>query len=214
MTEDHKSQRTAIGTVYPDLRHIHITNKVSIPMSPFSICEFVNLEPQISTIVQFRHIDYGMEHCTLNHSVPPQSDSKPSVVEVWELDIAVEISRYMGDTWKTAAPRRRMLTTMHFPPNGDTYSFNCPSNEFSTFELACPLQSTTCQVDCWQDQRAEPITGDVKSRFRLLTTTDACPQGYTLYKPNRRPYIAIQVPRHDVCGIYLRANFTLRISPD
>lgn len=113
-----------------------------------------------------------MEHCTLNHSVLPQSDSKPSVVEVWELDIAVEISRYIGDTWKTAAPRRRMLTTLHFPPNGGTYSFNCPSNEFSTFELACPSQSTACQIDFWQDQRAEPITGDDRLRFHLLTTTD------------------------------------------
>lgn len=140
MTEDHKSQRTAIGTVYPDLRHIHITK-------------------EISTIVQFRHIDYGMERCTLNHSVPPHSDSKPSVVEVWELDIAVEISRYIGDTWKTAAPRRTLITTMVFPPNGDTYSFHCPSNEFSTFELACPSRSNGCQVDFWQDQRAQPIAG-------------------------------------------------------
>ena len=31
MSEDHKSRRTDIGTIYPDLRHIHVTNQVSIP---------------------------------------------------------------------------------------------------------------------------------------------------------------------------------------
>lgn len=218
MTEDHKSRRTAIGTVYPDLRHIYITNEVSIAKSLLSIWKLANLEPQVSTVVQFRHIDYGMEHCTLNHSIPPQSDSKPSVVEVWELDVAVEISRYIGDTWKTAAPRRKMLTTMHFPPNGDTYSFNCPSNEFSTFELACPSRSSACQVDFWQDQRADPITGDDRLRFHLLTIALMhARRDLSCTNPinARTSQSKFQdVKSYDIYGIYICAELTLRIALD
>ncbi|KJA22681.1 hypothetical protein HYPSUDRAFT_164321 [Hypholoma sublateritium FD-334 SS-4] len=147
MTEDDRGLVTHIGVVYPDDRHIYIS-------------------PKISTIVQFRHLDYGMENCSLIYTVPLLTSKfnpnaivlNSSIIDVWALDTVVEISRHIGDTWKYAPKRTKKLATLSMSNN--SYSFHCRSNEFSTFELSCSSSATSlCQVDFWQDQRATPIGG-------------------------------------------------------
>ncbi|PPQ80607.1 hypothetical protein CVT25_001569 [Psilocybe cyanescens] len=97
-----RSWRAAIGTVYPDARRIFVTEKTS-------------------TIVQFRHIDYGMEKCSVIYSIPsltatfnPSANVHAStIIDVWNLETVGEISRHIGDTWKYASPRKEKLGSIN-----------------------------------------------------------------------------------------------------
>uniref|UniRef100_A0A8H8CK02 Ubiquitin 3 binding protein But2 C-terminal domain-containing protein n=1 Tax=Psilocybe cubensis TaxID=181762 RepID=A0A8H8CK02_PSICU len=150
MSEDTtRSRKAKIGAVYPDARRIVITNETS-------------------TIVQFRHIDFGMENCSLSFSIPPLTTSfdpssiaqNGSVIDIWTLNMSHEISRYIGKSWKFAPLRGSRFGIIHLDHRGsDLVPFLCRSNHFSTFELACSPDSPECHVDFWQDQRAEPKAG-------------------------------------------------------
>lgn len=109
-----------------------------------------------------------MELCSLNSLVPPQDPTadvqRSSIIDVWALPTVGEISRHIHGSWKYAPPRGERVASISFQesesdPEFNLYSFRCPSNEFSTFELACASNSSGCHVDFWQDQRAQPIAG-------------------------------------------------------
>ncbi|KAF9524161.1 hypothetical protein CPB83DRAFT_861715 [Crepidotus variabilis] len=148
MSEDDRSKFTPVGKIYPNSRHISIT-------------------PAASTIIQFRHLDYRMERCSLMRNLPtrtkrfdPAISAEPiSVIDLWSLDTTTEISRHIGDSWKYAPKRLRVLTSFSFN-DSLTYDFDCLSNQFSTFELACsPLSSSICHIDFWQDHQLAPSGG-------------------------------------------------------
>ena len=125
---------------------------------------------QTSTVVQFRNMDFAMEHCVLHVEVPRPGDGfdpavrmapNPSRIEVWMLAMDTEMSRYIPGSMKNAPSRRRLLTVLEVsttkPSQSDT--FVCPSGQYTTLELACPTHSgSSCNVDFWQsksiDQRA------------------------------------------------------------
>ncbi|KAF8960216.1 hypothetical protein BDZ97DRAFT_1666087 [Flammula alnicola] len=152
MREDDRSWRSKLGTVYPDDRHIVISEKVS-------------------TIIQFRHIDYAMERCVLNVTIPQRTKKfdpfldivYPSTFDIWILDIVAEISRYTDTVWKFAPRRRKLFTTLTFSENDggglSSEEFHCPSNEFTTLEFACSPALPSCRVDFWQDRRTLPSAG-------------------------------------------------------
>lgn len=153
MKEDHRSWQSEIGKVYPYDRHILVTSK-------------------ISTILHFRHLDFGMESCTLNFTVPKyRANSKfdpainiqsPSRIDVWVLDSTGEISRYIKNTWRYAPRRRSKLTSLvFFDANASqtVVKYRCPFNQFTTLELACATDDPTCQVDFWQNFMSEPQEG-------------------------------------------------------
>ncbi|KAM5531783.1 hypothetical protein V8D89_014553 [Ganoderma adspersum] len=69
--EDVRDRPTAFGRVYPDDRHIVISHEVS-------------------TIIQFRNLDYGMERCALHFEVPSpfgRFDPMVNLMEYSQADI-------------------------------------------------------------------------------------------------------------------------------
>ncbi|KAF9045151.1 hypothetical protein BJ165DRAFT_1475696 [Panaeolus papilionaceus] len=109
-----------------------------------------------------------MENCVLTTTLPEKSGnfdpelriSPSSQLSIWLLDTKTEISRHIGDTWKFAPQRTKKLATISMDNlAGHTTQFKCPSNEFSTFELACSVTASDCSVSFWQDQRLRPAAG-------------------------------------------------------
>ncbi|TFK62941.1 hypothetical protein BDN72DRAFT_848194 [Pluteus cervinus] len=129
-------QKTRIGTISPNTRRTRVTNS-------------------ISTVFQFRIIDFGLNNCDLKLSFPPLDgfstkglDGNPSV-EVWALT-----------TNRAINPRQ--LNFANRPPRGNkvaniilknnltwTYSFPCTTDQVVTFEFAC---NGECDVEWWQDR--------------------------------------------------------------
>ncbi|KAI0649023.1 hypothetical protein C8Q79DRAFT_487874 [Trametes meyenii] len=152
MREDERGKDTIFGAVYPDDRHVLVSK-------------------QVSTVVQFRNLDYAMERCILNISLPvgnpdfnPDiSVSESSQVDVWILDNAAELAQDIRGTLGGAPSRRTLLATLPFPTSGGwrrSPEFHCPSGAFTTLELSCSIAyNTDCQVDFWQDRRAKPVGG-------------------------------------------------------
>ncbi|KAJ3571227.1 hypothetical protein NP233_g3892 [Leucocoprinus birnbaumii] len=143
MEEDSRMPRTNVGTIHTDDRHIYVT-------------------PEVSTIIQFRHMDYGMEKCSLYAILPDYVEEKEfigSSVDVWLLDSSTEFSRQTLPEWPVAPQRRRLLTSFTFSSSdGPVIEFDCPSYGLTTLELACS-SSMPCQVDFWQDKRRVPLGG-------------------------------------------------------
>lgn len=127
-------------------------------------------------MVQFRNLDYAMESCILNISLPvetarfhPDINLTPtSVISVWSLEDTGEWAQDIrGRAARTRAPARRTLVaTLPFPTSGSqqSKSFRCPSGAFTTLELVCSRTASTCSVDFWQDRRAKPAGGEFLQR--------------------------------------------------
>ncbi|KAF5360897.1 hypothetical protein D9756_004518 [Leucocoprinus leucothites] len=145
MREDYHMLHTNVGTIYTDDRHIYVT-------------------PEVSSVVQFRHLDYGMEKCSLNAIVPRYTaegkDSGGSSVDVWLIDFPMEISRQIYNSWPSAPKRSRLLASFNFTSSSNSvYEFDCRSNEFTTLEFSCSSSINPCHLDFWQDKRRFPIGG-------------------------------------------------------
>ncbi|THU92334.1 hypothetical protein K435DRAFT_820512 [Dendrothele bispora CBS 962.96] len=151
LPEDERSYSSREGYIYTDDRHVLIT-------------------PEISTIIQFRNQDYGMENCTLEPTIPSLGNSPVdldssvridhlSIVEIWMLDNTREISRYDPVSWKHAPLRKTLLASISVSGevwNEQKFHFRCPSNGFSTFEFACSKLSPNCHIDFWQRKSTPP----------------------------------------------------------
>ncbi|KAJ7107818.1 hypothetical protein C8R44DRAFT_533146, partial [Mycena epipterygia] len=135
---------TAFGMIYPELRHF----------------ELIYIIPQVSTVVQFRTIDFGMERCVATLEIPEvpvvyknfSSSAKPCPLEVWSLDSPDDIQpRTLS--WAARPRRTNLLTTMLVgqpPVLLQSPSFPCPSRTLFTFEIA---YST---ADCYLRFRQDP----------------------------------------------------------
>jgi len=148
MHEDYRQWKTQEGTIYSDDRHF-VTKATT------------------ATVLQFRHLDYAMERCILNVTVPVQTEpldaaenSRPaSILDVWVLDSSLELSPYA--LWDRAPTRRARFTSLEVSPGSGIASeeFPCPSGQFSTFEITCAPQTPDCYVDFWQNRRAPAVQG-------------------------------------------------------
>ncbi|KAI9066256.1 hypothetical protein FKP32DRAFT_1589764 [Trametes sanguinea] len=148
--EDERQKSTHFGVVYPDDRHILMTESTS-------------------TLVQFRNLDYAMERCILNLSLPIKSDQfdpalnvvDTSSIDIWMLEDSEELAFDLHGLVEKAPKRRELLATLQYSTTGSvqTQEFHCPSGAFTTLELACSSSDSTCHVDFWQDRRAKPTGG-------------------------------------------------------
>ncbi|KAI0347946.1 hypothetical protein BDW22DRAFT_1424185 [Trametopsis cervina] len=108
--------------------------------------------PSISTVAQFRVLDWGMENCTLEVALPGDSDefttityvSPQAEVDVWLLDPTDELESARL-SWSTKPARDKFLGTLAVGPgvNSSTSSFRCPTASYQTVEIAC----LNCTVD-------------------------------------------------------------------
>ncbi|KAJ7587158.1 hypothetical protein C8J56DRAFT_786960 [Mycena floridula] len=138
LKEDSRWYPSDVGEIYPDDRHFLVSE-------------------QISTVMQFRNLDYGMEKCHLNPTVPDANSTSfqssididlLSEIDVWMLDSSQEISK----ATRSSPPRRSHFAKIDFSAahNYKSIEFRCPSNSFTTFEFTCSSTVSNCHVEFWQ----------------------------------------------------------------
>ena len=160
--EEAREHYTTLGVVYPDDRHFIVTPSVSPPFLFLLQAFLQRVGPQITTIVQFRTLDYGMERCTLHASLPDKTDALdpattivyPSTLDIWRLNIDSEITQHRPESWKIAPKRKSLFGTFEFPQGEDWASddFHCLSLSYTTLEFTCSAKTPDCHVDFWQNR--------------------------------------------------------------
>lgn len=145
---------TEVGPVPPLTRHLLVTPEVSSNFK-FYIYPPILMECKVSTIAQFRVVDYGMESCSLAITTPPQNDSATTISSSLDLPVSLEVwtlpAKHKLDlarlTWTTRPQPRAHLGTLTIT-YGNTYHiprFECRSGSYQTFELSC--SSPDCHID-------------------------------------------------------------------
>lgn len=112
------------------------------------------MTPKVSTIVQFRAIDYGMENCSL--ALTPTSAEGSALadvdLDVWTLaDAPQRPGRRLNAnldvrtlTWASRPARKEHVGVLKVV-GGETRMFTCPSGSYHTLEIACATRG--CDVD-------------------------------------------------------------------
>jgi len=132
---------TNLGTIVPERRRVLVT-------------------PTISTIVEFRSIDWGMEDCELHLSLP--SGDASSTVVLYQLN-QTHTTDLATLSYETRPPRQAELGTFQPSVEGTAWQhrFACPTDTILTFELACSSTSESkCMLEWWQTRdtkEPEPI---------------------------------------------------------
>ncbi|THU95091.1 hypothetical protein K435DRAFT_839618 [Dendrothele bispora CBS 962.96] len=126
-----------------------------------SLLEQIFVDKELSTIVQFRTIDWGMERCKLVFTVPKNFSSgimSNSQIDVWALD-SESPSYFVNPTWRKRPKRVNLVTTFTLSPGESSVSSNfpCPSASNYNFELACSATSlpAPCYVNLVQSRSHE-----------------------------------------------------------
>ena len=120
---------------------------------------------KVTTIVQFRAIDFGMERCELQLAIQPQVSDitpKPFTLEIFRLNSTLPLDT-QALTYDTRPPRVSKVTAVEVNRAVVTHwsrNFACASDEVLTFELACipTLDDGDCRVEWWQNKK-DPKTG-------------------------------------------------------
>ncbi|KAG6853252.1 hypothetical protein C0991_005710 [Blastosporella zonata] len=141
------------GTVYPEERKVIISNKVS-------------------TIMQFRAIDYGMEICELQIHLPPSSASAGEIqaISVYRLESSAPLNLERL-SYKTSPQRLGRLGDIRSVPGDETHwhrRISCSLEDVLTVELACPQDiptGTRCNLE-WSQHKEEANPGDFSEQSR------------------------------------------------
>ncbi|KAJ7591579.1 hypothetical protein C8J56DRAFT_781593 [Mycena floridula] len=143
-----KKYTASIGTVYPEIRRVQITDT-------------------ISTIAQFRAIDYGMEICELH--VKLNSSTAPAL-QLHRLE-----EKNALDSLQLAFNSRpkRALTLSEIKPSYEAETiwrrnFTCQSEQLLTFELACSPSATGCLLEWWQSPDSFDSPGRSHTAYQNL----------------------------------------------
>jgi len=135
----------------------------------------VHVSQTVSTIVQFRAIDFGMERCELQLMIKPQSSvslsPKPFTLEVFRLNSSLPLDT-RALTYKTRPPRISKVAAVEVTGASDTHwyrGFACASDDVLTFELACEptLDEGECRVEWWQNKSNPPTAVFVRQHATL-----------------------------------------------
>lgn len=122
------------------------------------------LNDRLSTIVQFRAQDYGLENCTFAFTLPaPDSFKSPAIADDQSNITSIEISMIPVDrrlrtkrlSWGSL-PSARMHVGLLNISDGRTVEgppFYCPSGTYLTFELSCVHYP--CYLDVIGERTAE-----------------------------------------------------------
>jgi len=115
------------------------------------------VDPEISTYVQFRVLDYGMENCSLALRIPEYGSDRAmeierigSTIDVWSLAVNAKV-----DLLKLSYQilPHRIAKVGSFTPRYNVTeqlrSFACESGTYYTFLLTCPEGAR--KEDCWVD---------------------------------------------------------------
>ncbi|KAG2122840.1 hypothetical protein BD769DRAFT_1360151 [Suillus cothurnatus] len=126
------TRTTRSGTISPYDRKVHVTQTVS-------------------TIFQFRAIDWGMENCELHVALPPMD--RPTTLTLYRLNatVPVDISTL---SFNVLPPRVAKIDNI--VPGKDSLDWHrklsCAMDDVLVFELGCSEDepSGSCDVEWWQ----------------------------------------------------------------
>jgi len=151
-----KGQRTPIGTVYPELSDMVATSS-------------------ISTIVQFRALDYGMELCELSITIPLKDSSvyplilPSSPIQVYTLGEKKPL--YADSLSYENRPRRgNLIGEPHLKRNSTwKHTFQCLMDEIYTFEVACAnVEIEQCLLRWTQDKEHGSFPAILMTQFSTI----------------------------------------------
>ncbi|CCM06169.1 uncharacterized protein FIBRA_08410 [Fibroporia radiculosa] len=137
----HRAHMTHSGTVVPEDRHIQTTSTVT-------------------SIVQFRAIDFGMETCELRVVIDPASSFtatlRPFMLSLYRLNASIPLNAATL-SYKTRPPRLTEIDTVEVRAGAalDWHrNFACATEEVITIELACevPIGEKDCDLEWWQNK--------------------------------------------------------------
>ncbi|KAH8809636.1 hypothetical protein DL96DRAFT_1473506 [Flagelloscypha sp. PMI_526] len=150
LDQDFASYSSSVGTIYPETRRVWVTRS-------------------ISTIAQFRTLDYGMEICELHLKFPPPFPGKEPVrVSLYRLDSNRMVNPNTL-SHKTAPSRVVKLAEIDQSIGEYTRNLTCVSDQLLTFELGCSDGSNShCVLDWLQTPRQK--SGASKSQLPLNFT--------------------------------------------
>ncbi|KAH9160566.1 hypothetical protein EDB89DRAFT_2081704 [Lactarius sanguifluus] len=148
---------TINGYVPLDARRLWVTDDVSprIPSLLYIVADPADCG-KVSTVVQFRAIDYGMENCSF--ALAPSEGAAGVVIEldVWALaDAPRRPGRRLNAnldvrtlTWASRPERKEHIGTLSVVGGspGETRMFACPSGSYHTLEIACAT-TRGCDID-------------------------------------------------------------------
>ncbi|KAJ7151675.1 hypothetical protein C8R46DRAFT_913986, partial [Mycena filopes] len=132
--------------------------------------------PMISTIAQFRAIDWGMEHCTLDVALPELSEmvqfmnftlsGETVMLEMWQVSSPGTAIDPGTLSWETRPPRKLLVGYWTLKPGMkmQTEVFECPSNSLHTFEFTCV--GPDCHLQFQQDPNDSRI-GTKVHKYRI-----------------------------------------------
>jgi hypothetical protein len=119
---------------------------------------------QVSTIVQFRTIDYGMESCALTFTTPAPNANFTAAPTAFPLDIYIlEAPSPLNPhtlSFTSRPPRAHLFATLPFSPSGNgnrlqSPRFACPPRALLTFEVTCTMPG--CHLQFLQDNKSRDL---------------------------------------------------------
>ncbi|KAK0469248.1 uncharacterized protein EV420DRAFT_1633669 [Desarmillaria tabescens] len=136
--------------------------RVMSPAGTISFDEWhVIINQTVSTIVQFRAFDWGMETCQLGLSLPSainNSTTAQAPLTVYRLDSSHALNP-LSLSYRTHPERASQIATIELSaePSHWQRNFTCATEEVLTFEFACSGLSLPelCRFDWWQEKRSD-----------------------------------------------------------
>ncbi|KAJ7622538.1 hypothetical protein FB45DRAFT_753490 [Roridomyces roridus] len=188
---DTKRYLSPIGTISPEDRRVLLTN-------------------EISTVVQFRAVDYGLEICELHiqfaEDVAPPSDSFTLSLFRLNTSLPVEARKLSYNTrpqrvgTKLAEIAVKPKTPLHW--HHWHRKFSCVMEELLTFELGCsPLgDKKACEMEWWQN-KDHPVSGMWK-----VFTPLRCSDGNSSHVSHSACY-GVRMVEHSIAGNFSVLGF-------
>lgn len=167
--DDMRRHMTRAGTVNPEDRRVLVDLSVCphLSVSSFDFCTCGLW--QISTIVQFRAFDYGMESCEIRLSLPASNrtsliGASPHLpLSFYRLNSSVELdlTSLSFATRPSRLPKIADISLEYGENSTWSRVFGCKMEEVLTFELACSAESAhgDCSLEWWQDKEGNSDPG-------------------------------------------------------
>jgi len=134
---------------FPYWTSMNLTTDGNITLAEY---HFV-VTPEVSTVGQFRAIDYGMENCSLRFKTPQKNSTTVNInigggnamLDIWQLSMNKPLTGTVS--WDSKPPRNRLVSTtnLFYGTNTTLFTFRCVPGTFHTYEVAC--HGASCYVD-------------------------------------------------------------------
>ncbi|KAJ7578714.1 hypothetical protein C8J56DRAFT_868963 [Mycena floridula] len=137
LNDDPRRYMSHIGTLSPEVRNVVVTNTVS-------------------TLAQFRAIDYGMEVCEMHLRLPkaPSGVKHSSTVTVYRLEATVPLNA-KHISFQSKPKRVTKIADVEASVSEEVHwhrKFSCVTEEILTFEIACSeVIGSRCALEWWQE---------------------------------------------------------------